>query len=271
MKLHGARIWYLYLLFYQCLKIVRFLKNIFYHKKEHKFLFILTPPYCGSTLLNQILSTSNNLSCNNPLGNREGMLLPEVRHIMLYNRWDNDSFYPWEKIKNIWMKYWDHSKEILMDKSPPNIIRVKEIKKVFKDIYLLAMVRNPYAHVQSIMTRNKTSVENAIEFTLKCLRYQKENRESEKNILFLTYEDLCNNTEGSIEKIHEFLPNLGALKIDIKFTAHNFKNKGKMKIKNLNNEKINRLSTEQIKIINSYFSKEEELLSYFGYSIINSE
>ena len=60
-----------------------------------------TPPYCGSTLLNQILSTSNNLSCNNPLGNREGMLLPEVRHIMLYNRWDNDSFYPWEKIKNI--------------------------------------------------------------------------------------------------------------------------------------------------------------------------
>ena len=42
-----------------------------------------------------------------------------------------------------------------------------------------------------------------------------------------------------------------------------------MKIQNLNDEKIKKLSTNQLALINSYFNKEVELLNYFGYSIIN--
>ena len=84
----------------------------------------------------------------------------------------------------------------------------------------------------------------------------------------LFYEDLCDNKDESIEKIQDFIPELGAVNADIEFSAHNFKTKGKMKIQNLNDEKIKKLSSEQIKIINSYFKKEEKLLNYFGYSII---
>ena len=56
---------------------------------------------------------------------------------------------------------------------------------------------------------------------------------------------------------------------DIEFSAHNFKTKGKMKVQNLNAEKIKKISTEDLKIVNSYFRKEEGLLEYFGYSIID--
>ena len=42
-----------------------------------------------------------------------------------------------------------------------------------------------------------------------------------------------------------------------------------MKIQNLNDEKIKKLSKNQLALINSYFNKEVELLNYFGYSIIN--
>ena len=56
---------------------------------------------------------------------------------------------------------------------------------------------------------------------------------------------------------------------DLEFSAHNFKTDGKMKIQNLNNEKIKKLSVDQLKLINSYFIKEEELINYFGYSIID--
>ena len=79
---------------------------------------------------------------------------------------------------------------------------------------------------------------------------------------------MCDNKEWSVEKIKEFIPELGTINSDLEFSAHNFKAKGKMKIQNLNDEKINKLSSEQIQIINSYFKKEEELLNYFGYSII---
>jgi len=269
MKLHTSKRWYLHLIYYRVLKFSRFFTNNLFAKKEHKFLFILTPPYCGSTLLNQILSTSDNLSCNNHLGVREGQLLPEVKDIMFYNKgWHTDVSYPWERIKKVWMKYWDQRKTILMDKSNTNIMRVAAIKKVFDNIVFLAMVRNPYAQVEGIIRRNNATTEYAAAFALKCLRYQKKNRENEKNILFLSYEDLCNNKDKSVEKIKNFIPELGTVNSDIAFSAHNFKTKGKMKIQNLNDEKINKLSSEQIKIINSYFQKEEELLNYFGYSII---
>lgn len=269
MKLHTSKRWYLHLIYYRLLKFSRFFTNNIFGKKEHKFLFILTPPYCGSTLLNQILSTSDNLSCNNHLGVREGQLLPEVKDIMFYNKgWHEDVSYPWEKIKKVWMKYWDQRKTILMDKSNTNIMRVGAIKEVFDNIVFLAMVRNPYAQVEGIIRRNNATTEYAAAFALKCLRYQKENKESEKNILFLSYEDLCDNKDESIEKIQDFIPELGTVNSDIEFSAHNFKTKGKMKIQNLNDEKINKLSFEQIKIINSYFKKDEKLLNYFGYSII---
>ena len=42
-----------------------------------------------------------------------------------------------------------------------------------------------------------------------------------------------------------------------------------MKIQNLNDEKIKKLSVNQLKLINSYFIKDKELLNYFGYSIID--
>jgi len=269
MKLHTSKRWYLHLIYYRLLKFSRFFTNNIFGKKEHKFLFILTPPYCGSTLLNQILSTSNNLSCNNHLGVREGQLLPEVKDIMFYNKgWHNKVTYPWQDIKKVWMKYWDQRKYILMDKTNTNIMRVQEIKKVFDNTFFLAMVRNPYAHVEGIMRRNEATIEYAANFALKCLRYQKENKENEKNILFISYEDLCDNKNKSVDRIKNFVPELGNINSDLEFSAHNFKTKDKMKIQNLNNEKISKLSSNQINEINSYFKQEESLLSYFGYSII---
>ena len=269
MKLHTSKRWYLHLAYYTLLKLSRFFTNNLFGKKEHKFLFILTPPYCGSTLLNQILSTSDNLSCNNHLGVREGQLLPEVKDIMFNNKgWHSEVNYPWEKIKKVWMKYWDQRKSILMDKSNTNIMRVSEIKKVFDNISFLGMVRNPYAQAEGIIRRNGATTEYAAEFALKCLRYQKQNKENEKNILFISYEELCDNKDNSIEKIKSFVPELGSLNSDIEFSAHNFKTDGKMKIQNLNTEKIKKLSSEQMLVINSYFRKEEALLKYFGYSII---
>ncbi len=269
MKLHTSKQWYLHLAYYHVLKFFRFFTNRLFGRRDHKFLFILSPPYCGSTLVNQILSTSDNLSCNNHLGVREGQLLPEVKDIMFYNKgWHDEVHYPWEKIKQVWMKYWDQRKAILMDKSNTNIMRVSEIKKVFDNIFFLAIVRNPYAQVEGIMRRNNATIEYAAEFALKCLQYQKENRENEKNILFLTYEDLCDNKDDSIQKIKKFIPELGSINADLKFSAHNFKTQGRMKIQNLNDEKISKLSSEQIRVINSYFTKEEKLLNYFGYNLI---
>ena len=67
----------------------------------------------------------------------------------------------------------------------------------------------------------------------------------------------------------EFIPELSDLNMNIELTSHNFKTKGKMKMVNLNDEKIAKISEIDFEIINSIFKKNEDLLSEFGYKIIN--
>ena len=245
------------------------LKYLFIKKTEVKFLFILSPPYCGSTLLNQLLSTSKNVSCNNNLGTREGQLLPEVKGFMFQkNRWNEDVKYPWKEIKKVWMKYWDQTKPILLDKSIPNIMRVKEIKKEFNDIYFICIVRNPYAQVEGIIRRNNSTAEDAAKFAINCLKYQKENIEKESNLLFFSYEELCEEREKTVKRMVDFLPELNDININTLFKAHNFKTTENMAITNLNKEKIAKLSSKQLDIINTIFKKNKSLLNYFNYSII---
>jgi stage III sporulation protein SpoIIIAA len=44
---------------------------------NNTYLFILSPPFCGSTLLNEIISSSDNVSVNHTFGTREGQTLPK--------------------------------------------------------------------------------------------------------------------------------------------------------------------------------------------------
>jgi hypothetical protein len=257
------------LLYYFLVRQKLVLKYLFLKRTEVKFLFILSPPYCGSTLLNQLLSTSKNVSSNNNLGTREGQLLPEVREFMFQkDRWNKNVKYPWKDIKKVWMKYWDQTKPVLLDKSIPNIMRVKEIKKEFTNLYFICMVRNPYAQVEGIIRRNNATLEYAADFAINCLRYQKENIEQENNLLFFSYEQLCEDKEKTIKRIIDFLSELNDINGNTLFKAHNFKTTESMAITNLNDEKIAKLSSKQLSVINSIFKKDIELLSYFNYSII---
>ena len=256
-------------MYYSYIRIIRLISNLFSKNIEHQFLFILSPPYAGSTMLNQLISSSGNVSCNNNLGTREGQLLPGVRNFMFQkDRWDEKVQYPWEKVKKIWLKYWDFSKPIFLDKSIPNIMRVDEIEKVFSPIQYMCMVRNPYAQVEGLMRRNKQDAKSAAEFAIKCLYYQSKNRKRE-NILFFTYEQLCDNGEEISQRMIKFMPELSDLDMNIDLTSHNFKTKGKMKIVNLNDEKIAKISETDFEIINSIFEKDKDLLKEFGYKIIN--
>ena len=256
-------------IYFSLIRFIRFFQSIFLKKRNNKFLFILSPPYCGSTLLSQLLSTSKNVSCNNNLGTREGQLLPGVRHFMFQkNRWNERVKYPWDKVKKVWLKYWDLSKPVLLDKSIPNIMRVSEIKKEFENINFICMVRNPYAQVEGVMRRNDESAKNAAIFSLKCLQYQRQNIKNKESSLFISYEQLTENPEKTKRKIIAFLPELSDIKMDLKYKAHNFKTKSKMGIVNLNQEKMEKLTGKQIETINRIFEKEKELLDYFGYQIV---
>lgn len=251
--------------------IKNYLKQIIHKKPEHKFLFILSPAYCGSTLLNQIISTSNSVSVNNNLGNREGQSLPSVKKIMFdhQRRWDVTLDFDWEMIKKEWLKYWDLTYPVLLEKSPPNIIRTKSIKKIFVPSYFIILYRNPYAHCESLIRRKGSDATSSAKFAIECLKYQKDNITQLENSLAISYEFLTTETKKAAKLLAEFMPELKDIHYNHEFTAHNFLSE-KMKINNLNEIKISKLTTLQLKEINKVFAQESETLTFFNYQVIKS-
>ena len=244
-------------------------KNFFYSRKKNQYLFILSPPFCGSTLLTEILSTSKNVSCNNNIGLKEGQHLPETHKLLFTNdRWDPKKQIDWNKIKSIWHKYWDKSREILLEKSPPNICRALEINRVFKNSYYICLTRNPYAQIQSNIRRYQTDIISATKKYITYLKFQKNNIEMLENTILITYEELTNNPSKTKDKLSNFLNQLNDIKVDTKFKAHNVLKKKEMKITNLNKQSISLLSKNQIDTINSLIKNEEDLIKYFNYLFI---
>jgi hypothetical protein len=245
------------------------LKNLFLAKKENQYLFILSPPFCGSTLLTEILSTSKNVSCNNNIGLREGQHLPEAHDLLFTkNRWDPNKEIDWNRIKKIWSKYWDRSKPILLEKSPPNICRANNIDKVFSNSKYICLIRDPYAQIQSNIRRYNTDIKVAAEKYISYLKFQKNNIQTLEKTLIISYEELADNPSNAKEKISTFLPLLEDININLKFNAHNMHQKKQMGITNLNQDSIMALSKGQINSINTILNKEQELIKYFKYNIL---
>ena len=257
-------------IFYHYIVLKNKIKYFFYNKKNNKFLFILSPPYCGSTLLHQVISTSKFVSVNNNRGTREGQTLPIVRDIFFNNKdkWDEKIDLDWTFIRKIWMKYWDLTFPILLEKSPPNILRAKSLDKYFSPAFFLILYRNPYAHCESLIRRDKISGKEAAHFAIKCLKIQKNNSRCLTNSVQLSYEELTDRIEISVKKITQLLPELSDIQFDLEFSAHNFQKKNQ-KIKNLNCEKFSKLPIKDLEIINDIFIEEIELLNSFNYSLLD--
>ena len=245
------------------------LRNFFLSKKKNQYLFILSPPFCGSTLLTEIISTSKNVSCNNYIGLKEGQHLPKAHNLLFSDdRWNPDKEIDWNKIKKIWNKYWDRSKSILLEKSPPNICRTNNIDNVFSNSKYICLIRNPYAQIQSNIRRYNTDLKIAAEKYISYLKFQKNNVENLENTLIVSYEELSDNPLKTKNKICSFLPELKDININLKFNAHNMHQIKKMGIINLNKASIASLNKKQVEIINTILKKDQDLIKYFNYSLL---
>ena len=244
-------------------------KNLFYSNSNNQHLFILSPPFCGSTLLNEIISSSNNVSCNNNIGLREGQHLPIAKDVLFTaDRWSTRKEINWQLIHSIWNKYWDKSKGVFLEKSPPNICRAKKIENEFKNAKFICLIRNPYAQVEGKMRRHGTNAQEAAELSIQYLKYQKENIEQLKSTLLIRYEELAENTNHIKKSIITYLPELDDINTELKFTAHNLRSEKNMTIINLNPEKIAKIKEKDLLEINTIFRKHTTILNYFNYSII---
>jgi hypothetical protein len=233
-----------------------------------KYLFVLCPPYSGSTVLWRLLAASPNVSAFA----EEGQFLNGVREMMRSEPWNTKRRLSWDSIKREWDNTWDPTKPIQLEKSPPNLSRAFEIEKTFIPSYFIAMIQNPYAHCEGLMRRGSTlseGMEGAAKFWVRCAQYQRKNIQGLSRVINFTYETFTENPSLIREQIIDFIPELQKLDTNALFNVNSVVGSGPKKIVNLTPLKINLLSPMQVSSINGILKQYPDLMEFFGYSYIN--
>jgi hypothetical protein len=166
----------------------------------------------------------------------------------------------------MWMKYWDVTRPLLLEKSPPNLIRAADIERHFQPAYFVCMVRNPYAQCESLLRRGRSTARESAEFTIRCFEHQQRNILNLGNTLLIRYEELVGDPAETCRNLISFVPELRTLDHARRFSAHNYLGR-RMPITDLNAKKIANLSGRDLDEINRVFGERREVVGYFWYEL----
>lgn len=229
-----------------------------------KHLFILCPPASGSTLLWKLITTSPQVSAFR----LEGQALAKSE-LFTRDRWNAQKAIDWEKVKEKWYRTWDLSKPVLLEKSPPHLVRAGQLAAHFSNSYFIVMVREPYAFCEGVKRRwgsRKSFLSGFTYFNLArfwaiCARYQIANQKNLENTLFLSYEELTGRPAEAARRLLAFVPELENLDWEQEFSVF----EKSRAITNLNDQQIARLRDGQLFEINQVLTRCPGLLAQFGY------
>lgn len=224
--------------------------------KKRIYIFILCPPFQGSTMIVNLLNSSSNVSTLlDKANNGESQWLYKNNGDENYEkkRWDPEYKLDMKIVDNVFNTYFDKKKIIWVEKSPPHICRAKMFQDYFSklgDVFFIVSIRNPYS----------TGYYNA-QMWVKYAKYQKHNLENLKNVIYINYEECCNNIENVIYKIKKKIPELGEI-----FNNNNNNNINRERYNKIHPNKVNRILNKEQK--NKILKNNVELMKYFGYDII---
>lgn len=243
---------------------------------QPRFLFILTPPYSGSTALAELLNSSHRTMF---LQDRaEGQWL--VPGMCEDDRWDPEKKIDWNSVEATWLSKFQEIQglvknvDIVIEKSPPNMLRIKQLTSIFPNHSLLAFNRNPYANCASIMYRNyepNNKSPDERHQILQLLARSWIERSTlirrlvlELNITMFTYEEFCSDISGCIKKID--LPSDAIDSINIEAIVK-VKDYGPQQIISQNERQVANLTMPEIALLTDILANEPDLLSFFGYNL----
>ena len=224
-----------------------------------KYIFVLCPPFHGSTIIVNLLSSSSKVSSLMSVQQHgESQWLYKKHGDTSYedNRWDPNYNLDMDMVKNIFDIYFDNEKTFFVEKSPPMICRAEKFQEYFSkfgEVYFIISIRNPYS----------VNDNNSIQDWVKFAEYQKKNIETLKNTIVTSYEEICLHLDNFILKIQEKIPELDDMK---NWDNHLAKNTSFERTKMIHDNKVNRYINKEEKT--PVLKKNIELLHYFGYEIL---
>ncbi len=254
------------------------MKNKLKESEERKYVFICGLHRSGTSVLHRILRGANETSGFKDLGvsQDEGQGIQTVYSpakafggpgkfaFAKQSRLTEDSplitLENQSKLFQEWSPHWDLSKPILLEKSPPNILKTRFLQQMFPNSYFITVIRHPLAVSYATKKWSNTSILNLLKHWTLAHNLYFEDRNYLRNEMMLSYEEMTKNPEKTFNKISTFL----GVKISIS-----------EKLVNHNDRYFNKWNQLSWRNIKSNAKKELAILSMdkkvkkFGYSLKN--
>lgn len=248
---------------------------------SHKWCFIVCCNNSGSSLLQSILENSAQVSTMPHEGQRYTKTIENAHrrgHERVWIEFINDlrlteadSLERIPRLVHDWMGVLEHPiKKVIIEKTTANAVRMRWLQKAFPNSYFIGLIRNGYAVTEGIYRKGKKPVSRGAYHWNHVNKIMMEDAKKIKNFFQLKYEDMVENPSETSKKVGEFL-NIDSSKVNEamkgEFSFSTISGQDKQSIRNMNIDSINRLSEDDIKIIDKYA---DEMLTYFNYKKIIS-
>lgn len=115
-----------------------------------------------------------------------------------------------------WMPYWDTSKPILLEKSPPNLIRMRFLRALFPSARFIVVMRHPIAVSFATRKWSRTSIDSLLRHWLTAHEHLLEDSLHVGRAVLVRYEDLLADPESELDRLFAFLslpPHAGRLAV----------------------------------------------------------
>lgn len=172
------------------------------------------------------------------------------------------------RVKKEWAMRLDLSKPVLLEKSPPNSAKTRWLQTHFENSRFVGIIRNGYAVSEGI-TRKADPKHLIDSWPIEKSAYQwKRSNEILQqdsgyldHFMWVKYEDLTANPVATLNEIARFIgiPDFDGFENNRSWSIH----ERNETIRNMNQESIDRLSTEQINQINDIAGN---MIDSFGYT-----
>jgi hypothetical protein len=241
---------------------------------NHPWLFILGLNNSGTTLLVDLLKTHPSvrwlpnegqyLTGALPLPRTYGVARNFSRRPDIFHWTEETDPTPALRIKYDWAMHYQNRPGILLEKSPPNILRSRWLQQNFQPSRFVTIIRHPYAVCEGIRRREHHTIEEAALHWVRANELMLEDVLHLQNCLCVSYEDFCLHPEIYLERLESFLG------LDVPFCRsvlttprhiHNI-DSTPQPIRNLNERSLQQLSATDLAVIDRIAGPLMERLGY---------
>jgi hypothetical protein len=109
-----------------------------------------------------------------------------------------------DRLASAWAPHWDLSSPVLLEKSPPNLIRTRFLQRLYPGARFIVVVRHPVAVAYATKKWTRSSIASLIEHWVIAHELMLADAAAVKRITLVRYEDLIADPAAELSRLFEF-------------------------------------------------------------------